>query len=189
MSLKLLRSPFIFYCDIPNHIDIKENYYSHLKDIVRDSNDTIVKRWNCNVRTTFNFTVECLLDEYFLDNVVWKPMDQMLGEVNLNHYPKNSKISGIWANFYKGGEFQESHDHVGGSHNYFSGIYILDQTGPNKTSFFSNNYGILDSCIHTKDMDDIKEGTVIIFPSNLLHYVNPVEDERCTISFNIQCEF
>ena len=189
MSLKLLRSPFIFYCDIPNHIDIKENYYSHLKDIVRDSNDTIVKRWNCNVRTTYNFTVDCLWDEYFLDNVVWKPMDQMLEEVNLNHYPKNSKIGGIWANFYKGGEFQESHDHVGSSHNYFSGIYILDQTGPNKTSFFSNNYGILDSCIHTKDMDDIKEGTVIIFPSNLLHYVNPVEDERCTISFNIKCEF
>ena len=189
MSLKLLRSPFIFYCDVPNHIEIKENYYSHLKDVIHESDDTTVDRWNCNVKTTFNLFVDCLWDDYFLDSVVWKPIDQMLEEVDLNFYPTQSKISDIWANFYKGGEFQETHDHVGKGHNLFSGIYILHQKGPNKTSFFMNNYGILDHHINTSDMDDIKEGTVIIFPSNLLHYVNPVEDERCTISFNIKCEF
>ena len=189
MSLKLLRAPFIFYCGVPNHTDIKSKYYSRLKHILSHSNDTTVKNWNCKVKTTFNIEVDCLRDKYFQDSIVWKPLDQMLEEVDLYLYPKRSFVKDIWANLYECGEFQEVHDHVGTAKNSFSGIYIIDQKGDNKTSFIYNNYGILDNQVHTKDMDDIKEGTVIIFPSNLLHYVNPVEDERCTISFNIRCDF
>ena len=35
----------------------------------------------------------------------------------------------------------------------------------------------------------MKEGTVIIFPSELIHYVNPVKKDRVTISFNIVTTF
>lgn len=189
MPLRNFRAPFIFYCDVPNHKDIKNKYYPRLKDILHDSNDTTVERWNCKVKTTFDFTVDCLWDDYFLDSVVWKHLDQMLKHVDLQYYPTMSELKTIWVNYYKDGAFQEVHDHVGDGLNQFSGIYIIDQKGSNKTSFIKNDFGILDSQVHTKDIEDIKEGTVIIFPSNLLHYVNPVEDERCSIAFNIHCKF
>jgi hypothetical protein len=185
MSLKLLRSPFIFYCDVLNHDEIKDIYYPLILDKFRDESYT-PDGWNCKVKIT---EVPFLSEKLFQDSIIWEPLDQMLGEVNLNRFPTRSFVSGIWANYYTSGDFQEVHDHVGipGS-SVFSGIYILDQKGENKTSFINNNFGILDSQVHTKNMD-IKEGTVIIFPSNLLHYVNPVEDERCTVSFNIRCDF
>jgi len=189
MSLKLFRSPFVFYCDVSNHDDIKSRYYNRLKDITYNDENSIVKQWNCDVRSTFNFTVDCLWDSYFQDSVIWKPLDQMLTEVDINFYPTTSRVSGVWANFYKVGQFQEVHNHLGSRLNHFSGIYILDQKGENRTSFNNYNYGLLDSHLDTKNIDDIKEGSVIIFPSNLLHYVNPVDDNRCTISFNIRCEF
>ena len=191
MSLVKLRSPFIFYCDVPNHEEIKDIYYDKLLDILDERRDECHKdAWNCKVLTTHGFNIEILWEPLFLKSVVWEPLDQMLNEVDLNIYPTQSKIGGVWANFYEKGFFQETHDHVGppGS-SVFSGIYILDQKGGNKTSFINNNFGILDKRVHTKDLDDIKEGTVILFPSNLLHYVNPVDTDRCTISFNIQCEF
>ena len=187
--IEKFRAPFIYYCDVPNHKDIKSTYYNRLKDIVDNSDNTVVKGWNCDVRTTFNFNIDFLSESFFRNSVIWKPLDQMLTEADLQQYPTHSRVSGIWANFYKGGEFQEVHDHVGQKGDHFSGIYIMDQKGENKTSFIHNNFWILDTVIHTKNLEDIKEGTVIIFPSNLLHYVNPVEDERCTISFNIRCEF
>ena len=52
-----------------------------------------------------------------------------------------------------------------------------------------NNVGYLDTIINTKNLDDIREGTVMIFPSHHLHYVNPVAQPRCTISFNITSDF
>jgi len=187
--LKEFRSPFIFYCDLSNHKEIKETYYPHIKDIFEESKDTKVETWNCEVLTTFNFNVQFFYDDLFQNSVIWQPLDRMLEEVNLCQYPLNSWIHGIWANYYDKGAFQEVHDHVGVNRTHFSGIYIMDQTGENKTSFINNNFGILDQQLHTKDIDDIKEGSVILFPSNLLHYVNPVDDPRCTISFNIMCEF
>ena len=72
---------------------------------------------------------------------------------------------------------------------HFSGIYIIDQKGKNQTSFIHNDFGYLDTCINTKNIEDIGEGTVMIFPSHLLHYVNPVDESRCTISFNITSTF
>ena len=34
-----------------------------------------------------------------------------------------------------------------------------------------------------------KEGEIIIFPSEMYHYVDPSVTDRVTISFNVQCEF
>jgi len=189
MSLVNLRAPFIFYCDLINHQDIKDKYYERILRLFEENKHSNVGGWNCKVKTTFNSVVDFLWDDYFQNSVIWNPLDQMLEKVDLYQYPVRSFVREIWTNLYKYGEFQEVHDHVGNARNIFSGIYIIDQKGDNKTSFIHNNYGILDNQVHTKDMDDIKEGTVIIFPSNLLHYVNPVEDDRCTISFNIRCDF
>jgi len=189
MSLVKLRTPFIFYCDVPNHEEIKDIYYSLILEVFKKNNDLLPGGWNCKVKTTHQYELPFLYEKLFQDSIVWNPLDKMLDTVDLARWPTKSFIGGIWANFYTDGAFQEVHDHVGSpGSSIFSGIYIIDQKGENKTSFINNNFGILDSHVHTRDMN-IKEGTVIIFPSNLLHYVNPVEDERCTVSFNVKCEF
>ena len=117
--IEKFRAPFIYYCDVPNHKDIKSTYYNRLKDIVDNSDNTVVKGWNCDVRTTFNFNIDFLSESFFRNSVIWKPLDQMLTEADLQQYPTHSRVSGIWANFYKGGEFQEVHDHVGQKGDHF----------------------------------------------------------------------
>ena len=45
--------------------------------------------------------------------------------------------------------------------------------------------------IDTSEIEDIKEGTVILFPYYLDHYVKPLKDdvERITIAFNIMSSY
>jgi len=188
--LKKLRSPFIYYCDVKNHNEIKKSIYHKILKFF-EQEDCSPKSWNCKVQTTFDYRIDILHNEHFLDSVVWSTMDDMLKEVDIEGYPKSSSIKMIWANLYEKGSFQEVHDHLSWKTDCaFSGIYILHQPGENKISFVnkSNGFPLLNETIHTRDLD-VKEGSVMIFPANLLHYVNPVEDERCTISFNISCNF
>ena len=185
-------SPFLFYCNIPNHKEIKENYYPLILNSFREIDVNPPLDWNCNVKTTVNYELSFLREDHLLDSIVWNPMDQMLKEVKLNYYPKNSDVSTIWANLYQEMFFQEVHNHVG-PHNlsHFAGIYIIDQRGKNQISFtnYDNHFGYLNTRINTKEIEDIGEGTVMIFPSHFLHYVNPVDKPRCTISFNINSNF
>ena len=184
------KSPFLFYCNIPNHSKIKEQYYPLILESFKKIDDIPPTGWNCNVKTTFNHHVPFLKDQCLLDNIVWDPMDQMLKEVDLTSYPTGSRVNEIWANLYEKTNFQEVHNHINvRSLVHFSGIYIIDQKGKNQTSFVHHDVGYLDTIINTKNLDDIREGTVMIFPSHLLHYVNPVDEPRCTISFNIVSDF
>ena len=184
------KSPFLFFCDVPYHREIKKYYYPLILDSFKKINDNPPPGWNCSVKTTFNYPLSLLRENLLLNAIVWNPLDQMLKEADLNLYPKTSNVDRIWANLYEKMSFQEVHNHVT-PHSliHFSGIYIIDQKGKNQTSFIHNDFGYLDTCINTKNIEDIGEGTVMIFPSHLLHYVNPVDEARCTISFNITSTF
>jgi predicted 2-oxoglutarate/Fe(II)-dependent dioxygenase YbiX len=73
----------------------------------------------------------------------------------------------------------------------FSIIYILnDQNVGNSTMFVNHDRNYLaissDIDIDTADYSDIKEGTVIIFPSSFHHKVNRIKiPNRITVSYNI----
>jgi hypothetical protein len=185
------KSPFLFYCNISNHSEIKKHYYPLVLDSFKKIGDDPPSDWNCSVKTTFSHQMPFLKDQHLLDTIVWDPMDQMLKEVDLASYPTESCIDEIWANLYEKTNFQEVHNHINPrSLIHFSGIYIIHQKGKNQTSFVHHDsVGYLNTTINTKDLDDIGEGTVMIFPSHLLHYVNPVDKRRCTISFNITSGF
>lgn len=110
----------------------------------------------------------------------------MLEQVDLVRYPIDSKLSAIWFNIYEEGSFQEVHVHNGNSVS-FSGIYLMELNEPNTTTFTVNDeISYLNGRISTAD---IEEGSVILFPSTLEHYVNPSKFDRTTIAFNIQSEF
>jgi hypothetical protein len=185
---------------IPNHKEIKEKYMSKF-EWDADSYGTYYRKknlWNCNVTSSyFNEThsVPQFLDNNFYNEVVWKPFDNMLeklGEkINLPT-PSTSKITSLWYNKYIGGEWQEMHNHLPPQGDpqpqQYSGIYLLDLNEPNSTIFYENNpvsaFNTDGHAVNFKT-DDFEEGSVIIFPSELEHYVNPCVNNRMTVSFNI----
>jgi hypothetical protein len=189
--IKNFRSPFLFHRNVPNHKRIKEDVLPKIKSELENKEKYHnVGSWNAEVYTSFNYRLDFLHDPKFIDSVIWDSMDQMVGELlddkSLTTYPKSSNCKSIWFNYYEPGGFQEVHDHLGESVS-FSGIYLLHVEEPNTTFFYnpnSNSY-----LAHTINTKDYEEGSVLIFPSSLLHYVNPVKDHRYTISFNIVSNF
>ena len=71
----------------------------------------------------------------------------------------------------------------------FSGIYLFDVKTPGSTSFYCNNgFRYCNGGAKYCQTVDIPEGNVIIFPSELLHYVTRTE-QRTTFSFNVNPAF
>jgi hypothetical protein len=77
----------------------------------------------------------------------------------------------IWANFAYRGDDNPIHNHAGN----ISGVIYVQNFG-HPTIFPKHNTEYIG-----------KNGTMILFPSNTLHYVNPqqINEERITIAFNI----
>ncbi len=79
----------------------------------------------------------------------------------------------------------------------FSGIYILNDGNEHNSTEFRIPHGAPLSTLstqefyyETKNNKEIKEGTVLIFPSSLYHEVLPVKiPGRVTIAFNIISRF
>lgn len=200
--LKIFPPNFVFSQKVENHQEIKEKYYSRILDD-NQKNGEIYKtnnNWYCKVSSSFfandpqrNFL---LFDEDFMKDVVWdnfrlffKEMRKIVDDYNL---PQRSDITEIWYNIYQKGEFQDMHSHLGPFHGScnFSGIYLIHLEEPNKTAF--RQEGIIpghSAFIYEHFTEDLEEGTVILFPSSLLHLVKPCEKTRTTVSFNIICQY
>ncbi len=177
--------PFIFSKEISDHQQIKDKYLPKIVDDIEANKEKyIIPGWNCEVYSTMLNQVDFLFDDDLVNKVIWEPLDECLEQTKLSKVPKSSNIHQLWYNYYDEGFFQEAHTHGNSS---FSGIYLLKLEEENTTSFVNNtSHEYFDVTYTTKHF---KEGTVIIFPSRLLHYVNPVKKNRITISFNIHTIF
>jgi hypothetical protein len=190
-------SNFIYIEKVKNHNEIKEIYLSKIKNSIASL--TKKDAWNCEVTTSmFNETINYdIFDKYFYDSVVWKYFDKLLEEKPYPfETPIESKILDIWYNVYSPGQYQEVHNHadgmaIRGKTNFgvsmFSGIYIMDLHEKNTTGFYQQgpipcqkyNYGI------TVFPENTEEGSIMIFPSGLSHFVSPVKKTRTTVAFNL----
>ena len=111
------------------------------------------------------------------------------------------KLSGLWFNVNKKGNFNKVHNHLGGSVNCsFSAAYYLKTpknsgkinfTNPDPyfpmNPFFSKKLKF-GNCFNSPEYWVVpKEMDLIIFPSSLIHYVEPnlSNEERISLSFNI----
>lgn len=176
--------PFIFYKEIDEHQQIKEKYLPMIMEDIKVNKDKYQREdWNCEVYTSLSYKVNFLWDEMIKDNVIWKTFDECISTVQLTKIPHESKICDLWYNYYTEGFYQECHVH---EFCHFSGIYILSLDEENTTAFYNKSQVYSSGGYTTKKL---KEGTVFIFPSDLLHYVNPVKKDRVTISFNIETKF
>lgn len=199
--LKLFPCNFVYSEKIQQHDEIKLKY---LPKILQDSERNGERyrsntQWYCKVTSSFfagfdhNFD---LFDEGLCNSIVWNPLNNFLSnmkEINSDYWiPSESEVSEIWYNLYQKGDYQDMHTHLGPLHTIFnfSGIYILSSKEPNKTVF--KEEGIIPgypAFNYEHTTENLEEGTVLIFPSSLLHMVKPCEDQRVTISFNIKCQY
>jgi hypothetical protein len=117
------------------------------------------------------------------DAIVWKPLSKMFQHLSVPI--QDCILAQFWWNVYQPGDHAIFHNH--GSDG-ISGIYLLELNERNKTIFHQDN------SIHFKRSynveshytNDAKEGTVLLFPSQLNHSVDPAESTRMTISFNVE---
>lgn len=184
-------SPFLFSTSVPNHESIKAEFLPVIKSLLKLNKDEYLKNkknsgWNSNVYTSFDHELSFLRDRNFVKSIVWDPLDKFINETRqkkvIGQCPSSFTCDMIWFNYYESGGFQEVHDHLNNSCLY-SGIYLLHLDEPNTTAFQSRHSNAF--LTETKTTEKYPEGTVFIFPSELLHYVNPVSKTKYTISFNI----
>lgn len=195
--------PFLFIKEVKNHKEIKEKIFSVIKEqskdkefynypnkVRKDSNTT----WNCEVITSFFNRTDDKVKNIFTEELVNELIDPVLEEL-FNHpkyvgkiNPKKTILEEIWYNVYEPGYQQEIHDHSGAT---FSGIYLLELNEPNTTMFYSHSagydYAEWPGGIYLTDK--IKEGNIILFPSEFLHAVKPSINHKVSISFNLKCFF
>jgi hypothetical protein len=187
----LFPGDFVYWSSVKNHTLIKESLLPLIYNNLNATDNDQQGNWLCNVNTEFfkpdvSKYLSLVIDE------IYPALDNMFMELkNLSDNfktPKISTVTTIWYNHYETNNNQEVHSHSITTSN-FSGIYILNLNEENKTVFYSYNTSIVNMGICSKQLKEAKEGDIIIFPSNLLHYLLPCEKTRDSIAFNISCEY
>ncbi len=182
-------SDFLFWGRANNHSKIKEQLYSKIKNKLSDTESKQTQFWLCDVNTEFFDPANEVVNKYLdlITTSIYPLLDQMFSEIPNIQKPTSSVVSKIWYNHYEKAQYQEVHSHSVNS--TLSGIYLLHLEEPNKTVFYSYGSSVNLLSTPTKQLTEAVEGDIIIFPSNLLHYVLPCEKNRVSIAFNITCEF
>jgi hypothetical protein len=176
-------NPFVFWTKVNNHEKIKKDLMPHILNTPEDR----VTRQDGS-RTSFFHQQYNFFNKEIIEEIVWKPYEQMLDEKKITDRPPHYKLSSLWFNDYEPGGRTFAHKH---STSDWSGIYILHLDEPNTTVFYCH-YG---EAPHTnymnkyKVMDDIQEGYVMLFPSFMLHAAGPCIKQRVCIAFDITCEY
>jgi len=198
---------YVYWENIKEHDDLKVKYMPIINEIERCKDTPLKNPFNlCDINVTSFAGKNTFLSSNDIDKIIWKPLDNYIEEINSNYQRKiqvkQSVLYDYWFNTYKMGDFQEFHDHHGGreiinnEYHYptFSGIYILnDDTKTSSIMFKTPNTLpipfselINPHYFYTNKESDIKEGSVIIFPSQLEHMVKKcIKPGRRTIAFNI----
>jgi predicted 2-oxoglutarate/Fe(II)-dependent dioxygenase YbiX len=190
---------YVFWTKVNDHDQIKSKYLSKIK------RSTSPHNFACTMKSNINDRIDLFGDDQeTLRKIVWKPIEDMVQESQGEIFLGDSFIQSHWYNIYESGDFQEKHSHgayptvIDGIryHPSLSIIYILkDDNKEGSTLFTDNNpkpFGaVLDyASLDTSNIEDIGEGSVIVFSSKLEHMVKPVKiGGRITIAFNIFSSF
>lgn len=213
MGLFHFPSNFVYWTDIKNHEEIKRKLIPKIEKIDHKQRSEKQKdNGLINASTNYNTATGNFLDEepYITNELVWKPLNELLKKLNSREgfspiLIKSSMISDSWYTKYdKDGSFG-FHSHM--SHGVtvngeiyipsFSMIYILnDPNNENVTEFMSptpmyvSTQSALENILYTKNIKEVKEGTLLIFPSSLYHGVSNTKiPGRITIAINVVSSF
>lgn len=215
MSFHLFPAEFVFWKKNENHDKIKPILMNKIKKSeysFRNNSENIGLN-NAYSSYSSNTNVSKELIDSPLASFLWDCIDELVEKMgymsNQNDgfklKMKGSFISEAWYTIYnKDGNFGiHSHDNsipiVKDDKLFFSSfsaIYILnDENDKNATVFKSFGKGMPfnisnEYSFDTSSTDEIGEGTMIVFPSTLLHSVKNVKTSgRITIAFNVQSTY
>jgi hypothetical protein len=148
--------------------------------------------------------INSFLEPSDITRIIWNPLDNFMNEINTNYQRKisvkESFVKDYWFNTYDKHDHQELHYHNSHQtikngvqyHAIFSGVYILNDENESSSLLFRGSTSqpfadiMEEFTFDTAKVSDIKEGTVMIFPSQLLHMVRKcIKPGRRTIAFNV----
>lgn len=120
--------------------------------------------------------------------------------MSLTHYDLKFKLSNMWINLNKKGDYNVIHNHP---NSIISGVFWVKTPENCGSLTFDSPHSFTQSLLlNSIDSEiakeqnyyesftfDPKEGTIILFPSELLHGVEPNEsdEDRISIAFNLIC--
>jgi len=145
---------------------------------------TSTRRPNFANSTSFESKILDLLEFATIKNEVTLAFKNYLDTIIV---PKNDVEVGItqsWINWTENGQAHHEHNH---SNSYLSAVVYLEAYEEDKITFATREYKQLD--IETKEPSihnatswwvGVETGDIVIFPSKLLHYVEPREDLQGT---------
>lgn len=203
-------TPYVFWTQVNNYKEINEQVLAQ----IAATHGNEKTGWSlCDTVTSVNNTLEYnnfLQDPLYLKNILWDPLDQMIEECfdvwgNSSIQPVSYRVSNCWYNIYQKGDHQEIHDHSGSAYDdkddgyawmpAYSVAYVVKAGGKNSTVFTNKQYcpgvpGCTRMNFDTGEKEDIGEGTVMMFPSYLDHFVLPSNiDGRVTLTYNIVAKY
>jgi hypothetical protein len=191
-----------FHTKVENNDEIKKILTPKIEE---DSRELLIPEgWSTHKLRT-SFSGEKPGKEIFFgnDNTYQSILEKKYAKCLNSFFDRTYKImiDEIWYNYYIDGEYQEEHDHVGGSFNkcHFSCIHFLSfDKNMHKSPEFRDPLDLVrclslefdrnqyNSCY----MPNIEEGDFIMFPSYLRHSVSPclsaINYPRITIAMNIK---
>ena len=213
MSFYYFPNEFVYWDRVENHLEIKNELLPLIKEKTKKVKNNPFG--NCKFNTSYYRNGDIhdkensfLMNKKMLDLIMFyleKMTKKYKNNFNTNNINfKNMAIPSGWWNVYDIDQFQEEHDHVtepryiNGSlfYSQFSVIYILHDDNDESSIVFRKNgpspflppYN--ENVFRTNEIKEIKEGTILIFPSNLRHLVKPcIKPGRVTIAYNICMSF
>lgn len=106
----------------------------------------------------------------------------MLREMDLLT-PSLVKLNAIWLNLYKPGGYVAAHVHEKVD---ISGLYIINLEEKNTTIFSEHSPCALTH--RSFNTEDIEEGTIMLWPSHLVHQALPSKKNRVLVLFDLYVE-
>lgn len=210
MSLKIFPTNFVYWEQIHEHEKIKKellSLISNYEKLHEEHSEGLI-----NAITSYAcHDIHNYIHSDILNKLIWKPLENLLKKINaapydFNLHYKKSIISESWYTKYNKDGMFNVHTHQGEGeilngeiyNTTFSIIYVLkDENEYNSTNFivpFGNNISHIsrdrEISFNTSNEKDIREGTVLIFPSSLHHEVLPVKiPGRISLAFNVRSVF
>ena len=208
MGIHFFPSEFVFWETLEEHSEIKKKL---LPIILKNSDKAKNNPFdNCTFNTSFykgddeKFKKEnkFLTERKHLDSIVFKNIDKMLRTLGFNEDPGiDFLLQNCWWNVYNEGEYQEEHNHVAAPavvddklfYPSLSVVYILHDENEKGSLVFKRRGTVplrppynTTSMFKTGNVEEIKEGSVLIFPASLDHLIKPsIKPGRVTIAYNI----
>jgi hypothetical protein len=180
-------SEFLFWDKARHHERHKKLFGGYIPYKLPQTKDMHVGKWLSDVNTEFfdegnrNATVY----NDFISTELLPLVQRMLMEVEFLYRFKKVVVRHIWYNHYEAGGHHEPHSHIGFG---LAGVYFLQLDEPNTLRFHSPTAAISKLVNDTVSAEFLTEGDIVLFPSHMLHYVQPAQKPRTTISFNLDLQ-